>query len=321
MMRCTATAIVGALLLGLGCNTLLGIDESTCVGPCAGSLRAGSEDGSPPRDDDTPSARALAADAGGEAARSERSAADVTEDERAFDATVAARCAQDDGAPTFCIENRRVSCGAAGAAASVSVCASADHCERGSGAECAACSTEAVCEGAELWRCDPRRSEMVLADTCPSAALCDAANEACAVAACLPGQTRCQGVSFEACNASGTGFVRVEQCQSAITCDPEAGCQAPPCNAGEGRCAGGALQQCNTNGTGFDNVRNCGAPGLCNEDEGRCNECVPNTRRCVDSSTLGSCDARGLTETTRACRPALEACEDGECVLLGGLPL
>lgn len=106
-----------------------------------------------------------------------------------------------------------------------------------------------------------------------------------------------------------------------MSCDPETGCEAPDCEPGERRCAGGVLQQCNANGTGLDNVQNCGVPALCNAGEGRCNDCVPGARRCVDSSAVAVCDGSGSGETTLACRPLVEACEGGECVLLGGLPL
>jgi len=329
------TTIIGGLLAWLGCNAMLGIDESTCVGPCDESSAAeGSSDGSRPGGGDTPTGDpAPATAAGSERPRTGTAASSAAEgassEELGLDEIIAAQCpddgseddsAQEGSAEPFCVGNRRVSCGVGGAAASVTVCASADHCGRGTGAECAACSSQSVCQGAELWRCDTRRSEMVLAETCASAALCDAALGACVAATCLPDQTRCQGASFESCNASGTEFVRVEQCQNAIACDPEAGCQAPECSAGQRRCAGGALQECNENSTGFDNVQNCGVPALCNATEGRCNECVPGVRRCESASTVAVCDGAGLTETTIACRPLLEACEDGECVLLG-LPL
>lgn len=344
----SAATIAGGLLAWLGCNALLGIDASTCIEPCDDPALAASGNGAPSNDGDATSASPQTTAGEGEPApgggpgASNAAERDI-EAELGLDARIAEQCAADaerdraesDGAANdsaaggssasvsaepFCIDNRRIACGAAGSA-SVSVCASPDHCERGTGAECAPCSSESVCQGAELWRCDTRLRRMVLADTCSSAALCDAELGACAAAACLPDQTRCQGASFEVCNPSGTAFDRVEQCLSASACDPDAGCQAPECTPGQRRCAGGALQECNVAGTGFDNLQSCGTPALCNEAERRCNTCAPGTSRCASASTVAVCAGDGLTETTRECQPLLEACEDGGCVLLGGLPL
>jgi hypothetical protein len=48
---------------------------------------------------------------------------------------------------------------------------------------------------------------------------------------------------------------------------------------------------------------------------------VPGLRRCANSSTVALCDGAGLTESTTACVPLLEACQAGVCVSLGGLPI
>jgi len=154
---------------------------------------------------------------------------------------------------------------------------------------------------------------------CPSAAHCaQGTGGACAV--CLAGEATCEGASLIACNATQTALVTTDcggptQCNAAL-----ARCDAPSCAPNAVQCNGAVLEVCNATLTGFEPVIDCGSPAACNAQTGSCNVCSPGAPRCIDSVTVGICDSTGQVETPISCG-LLEACNAGECVLLGGLPI
>jgi hypothetical protein len=139
------------------------------------------------------------------------------------------------------------------------------------------------CQGAQLQVCNANRTGFVLDEQCASPALCDAEGGSCEPPACAPNQRRCQGATLQVCNANRTGFVTEQQCNNANQCDAEAGV----CRGGGGG-GGGNDDDDGGNGGGNDDDDDGGGNG-------------------------GGC--------TPACIPVLETCIDGECVLLGIIPL
>src|SRR5688572_8682042 len=213
ILRLGSTVIIAALLGTLGCNSMLGIDDPTCVDDCdedqdssAGGARSSSGRTEP--DTSMPAAAGgslgAALPSGSVAPGASSSEVDSVQQR---DDLIAAQCAQQASTEPFCVGNARVVCGSDGAAATIDVCASGDHCARGIGAECAACSVPSfLCQGAELWGCDSALEEMVLIDTCVGAASCHAAAGRCDAPACEAGERRCQGTQLQECAASRTGF-------------------------------------------------------------------------------------------------------------------
>jgi hypothetical protein len=269
-------ALVG--MLGLfGCNSILGIEEPTCVGACISVARPSALDGGAvPLDGSAP--RASSGDAG---ARPTPSGALLGE----ADAGLAA----DAGAPP---------------------CDPTGPCP---GPVCL--SGQRRCAGAALEVCNVARTAFVLEEQCASPALCDGANATCGQALCAPEQRRCQGARLEVCNGDATAFVLEEQCASPGLCGAE-GCLPPACTVGERRCSADVLEQCNPNLTAFELVQSCGSAALCNGPAARCNTCVPGARRCANGSTVAVCDPTGAVESTSECVPLIETCEGGDCVLI-----
>lgn len=114
-------------------------------------------------------------------------------------------------------------------------CASAALCREGE-SDLARCEApvcpkgEFTCDGARLMRCSDEATALIEIRSCPSAALCNAAEQRCDPPTCSLGQQRCNGNVLTRCNAAQTEFVPVETCGSVLLCDPSAaGClTAPP---------------------------------------------------------------------------------------------
>lgn len=91
------------------------------------------------------------------------------------------------------------------------------------------------------------------------------------VVRCQPDAVRCYEHLLQRCNASGDGWVLIDQCASAALCDAEAAqCEPPACAEREHRCTEeGERQQCNADRTGFVTVERCLSAAFCSAVPGR----------------------------------------------------
>jgi hypothetical protein len=175
---------------------------------------------------------------------------------------------------------------------------------------------EAFCNGVTRIACGPGES-VTSTLTCASAEHCaQATGPLCA--ACLTGEARCDGAALSVCNATHSGF-DIQPCAGPQFCNvAQARCDAPACQPNEVRCEGAFLQVCNATLTGFDPIADCGVATACNASTASCNICAPGTSRCLDLTTVATCDAAGQAEVVSGC-PLLQTCDSGDCRLLGGL--
>jgi len=176
---------------------------------------------------------------------------------------------------------------------------------------------EAFCSGLNRIACGPGGS-VTSTLPCSSAEHCaQATGPLCAV--CLTGEASCSGAALSVCNATHTAF-DIQACAGPQFCNAaQARCTPPACQPNEVRCDGALLQVCNATLTGFDPIADCGVATACNASTASCTLfCTPGTSRCVDLTTVATCDATGQTEVVSGC-PLLQTCESGDCQLLGGL--
>jgi hypothetical protein len=166
------------------------------------------------------------------------------------------------------------------------------------------------CDGATRHRCD---SDLLAATStaCRSAALCLAGtDDRCA--ACLDGETACEGPSLKSCAPDHQSFVAKETCGSSALCVPgEAKCRSAACDAGAYQCAGDTLQQCSDGRTSWTDVKRCG-PGLCDATAKACRDCTPGSKSCA-GSTPQTCDAVGHWVDGTACAGTTPVCTAGAC--------
>jgi hypothetical protein len=134
-----------------------------------------------------------------------------------------------------------------------------------------------TCSGNRLLRCSSGRDQLLIADRCATAALCDpnkadaqAANGlrgTCQAPTCLTGQFACDGATLERCNDDQTGWQSLTMCGDATSCNPLTG-DCTHCTPGASACSGKALLHCDANG--FSQVDTCDAPELCDAVNGVC---------------------------------------------------
>src|SRR5262245_26980926 len=65
------------------------------------------------------------------------------------------------------------------------------------------------------------------------------------------------------------------------------------------RCDGATAVSCDDTGTATTEVE-CGLDG-CNEEEQRCNECLPGSAECLDDNTIQNCGDDGLPLAAEGC--------------------
>jgi hypothetical protein len=175
---------------------------------------------------------------------------------------------------------------------------------------------EAFCNGLNRIACGPGGT-VTSTLTCPSAEHCAQAT-GLPCAACLTGEASCNGAALSVCNADQSGF-DILACAGPQFCNAApASCTPPACQPNEVLCDGAFLQICNATLTGFDLIADCGAAAACNASTASCNLCTPGTSRCLDLTTVATCDATGQAEVVSGC-PLFQTCESGDCQLLGGL--
>lgn len=181
-------------------------------------------------------------------------------------------------------------------------CASERHCQLGlaSGA-CATCipGENYRCEDTQLMVCDADGSGFELAETCATAALCNAEAGACTSDACVAGGFTCTQDMLRRCNADRTAFEDVMQCAPGM-CDATAG-ECDLCTPAARSCVAGAPVTCNAQGQAYDDD-SCTAPRSLCTGLGACVECVSNAD-C--SATPATCHRIDCNVATGSCQPRL----------------
>lgn len=197
-------------------------------------------------------------------------------------------------------------CGTDASAGSEQACLSERHCQVGLATEhCAVCLPgEYRCEQAALQACAPDGTEFVMATTCASAALCNAAAGACTDKACVADSFECAGDVLRSCNEDQTNFVDVKVCAAGL-CD-RMGKQCDVCIPNKMRCDADALLICDSSGqnekrqTCPSSTPHCAGSACvqCRNDAdcGNGKHCDPNTSRCLECLTDSHC------ATTLDCR-------------------
>ncbi|HEY3498733.1 MAG TPA: hypothetical protein VGK73_28775 [Polyangiaceae bacterium] len=155
----------------------------------------------------------------------------------------------------------------------------------------AACATTALCSGGEcqapacapgdydcddevLLACNAGRTGFEEADTCASAALCDAEAGMCRAPVCEAGAYRCNEAALERCNGDGTGWTVEETCGSSALCDV-ANRECDECAPGSFDCTSeDVLRECDEDGR-WDEIAECDV-GLCDASLGMCLDPPPD---------------------------------------------
>lgn len=171
---------------------------------------------------------------------------------------------------------------------------------------CLGRANENVCDDSVMHHCDSS-GVSVAPENCMSAALCQVGVMSGACAQCAPGTFRCTNATLEVCMQNGQ-FGFQETCASEGLCKADAGqCTDMMCMPNAKTCrSDGTLRTCNADGSAFaPSDMSCGS-GLCDQANGRCNECVPSSKHC-DGTAVVTCSADGQSVSTMECAPR------GEC--------
>jgi hypothetical protein len=175
----------------------------------------------------------------------------------------------------------------------------APSCRRG-----ATSSSEFLCDGAALQRCNESLSGYETIETCVTAAQCDASQRflGCQVPVCQPGEHACSEGFLQTCKADLTGFENTRDCSAEGACDASAGQCTAPCEAGAVRCntQSGDLEECRDPLAGWQTVADCLSLPLCDAANRRCNPplCATGARHC---------ETRGENPVIVECAPGREA--------------
>jgi hypothetical protein len=177
----------------------------------------------------------------------------------------------------------------------------------------AACKDKAgqnACDGNRLYHCLDAGGQEPLG-TCANAMRCTAGIKSGQCGTCDPGEFDCQDALLMMCDDTGTWAMSM-QCASAELCSKQNhSCDPMACAKDAYNCMGDELQQCTQDLTGFQTVMTC-EPGLCDQKDGKCYECMPNTKSC-DGSSLVTCDGDGK-KTETACSGDKRYCLKDSCV-------
>lgn len=154
---------------------------------------------------------------------------------------------------------------------------------------CDACTAgQYRCTNAALEVCNGMRTGFITEATCASAALCDAAAEACIPQVCEPSQTTCEGDVLSVCNATGSDFSNQTTCGPNL-CD-QAGRQCDVCQANQRvSCNGGAAYYLCSNTGQSQSSQACPVSDPVCVGAGDCVECANDTTKCEDTSTYRQC--------------------------------
>jgi len=161
-------------------------------------------------------------------------------------------------------------CGADGHWKAEDTCETSELCSvdaDGAGGRClpSPCGSEPFrCVGAALEKCKVDRTGYQPADTCASAALCDAKSQRCITQTCpVAGGYQCFGQDLKQCAADLTKWNPVTTCPTGQYCDSGAnpGCLTA-CPANPLRCNGKVLEECSA-ATGWVTKATCATADLC----------------------------------------------------------
>ena len=175
-------------------------------------------------------------------------------------------------------------------------------------------STEFLCQGTSLLRCNDQHTAYEPFATCATPELCQAGFgfEGCRPPACAANTFQCNGDFLAVCNPERTAFVNTERCAPG-ECNAGAGRCADPCLEGTARCnAQGQLEECRNRLVGREITARCLSQQLCDATARTCKQPVctaDGQRRCRVSgqnSILEVCTAGRSTFT------ALDTCGPGE---------
>ncbi|HEU4537655.1 MAG TPA: hypothetical protein VFS00_26225 [Polyangiaceae bacterium] len=171
-----------------------------------------------------------------------------------------------------------------------------------------------VCEGARRHVCGPDLVTSV-AGECASAQLCElGGNPGCAT--CLPGSFACEGGLLRTCAPDLRSLVDVQDCGSPALCNAGAGqCTDQVCVSGQYACSDATLSLCRPDQSGFDPASTCSSAALCDALNGQCDACVPNSRGCVNASSVSVCSGDGQSASAVPCDATTPHCVgNGQCV-------
>ncbi|MEO7032274.1 MAG: hypothetical protein ABI548_00500, partial [Polyangiaceae bacterium] len=172
------------------------------------------------------------------------------------------------------------------------------------------CGADAFrCTGAALEKCKTDRTGYQPADTCASAALCDAKSQRCITPTCAVASAyQCFGQDLKQCAADFTTWNPIKTCPAGQYCDSGAnpGCLTS-CPANPLRCNGNVLQQCSAAG-GWATKATCATADLCN-----CTQTVPpSCLNGVFKDGCGNVACGGSTLPTYQCQGTdLQKCQAG----------
>lgn len=181
---------------------------------------------------------------------------------------------------------------------------------------CGRCTPgEAVCSGADLLSCEANGT-FQRAQTCASAALCNAPAAACDPPECdRPGRASCDPTMPQLVQCGDDLKARVTYCDTPALCNPREGrCEQPTCAAGAVRCDEQRLEFCNADQTGWDTRLSCSPGTFCDVATQSCvsGSCAPNSYRCNDVF-LERCGTSGYERVARCAAAALCHADIGMC--------
>ncbi|MEO8920115.1 MAG: hypothetical protein ABI488_22035 [Polyangiaceae bacterium] len=172
------------------------------------------------------------------------------------------------------------------------------------------CGSDAFrCTGAALEKCKADRTGYQAADTCASAALCDAKSQRCITPTCIVASGyQCFDQDLKQCSTDLTTWNPIKTCPAGQYCDSGAspGCRTS-CPANPLRCNGKVLEQCSAAG-GWATKATCATADLCN-----CTQTVPpSCSSGVFKDGCGNVACGGSTLPTYQCQGSdLQKCQAG----------
>jgi hypothetical protein len=259
---------------------------------------------------------------------------------------VAVDCVGHNAGDSFCNTQTRIQCGPDLITETQTKCDSAALCLAGSGAACAACTSDQhQCVGSELQRCkdDGTAFEDETACTDPSMP-CNAIAGACTSLTCVTaGALSCIGDTLEKCNTARTGFDVVKACGAGLcnstlldcdVCSPSSSsCKdpgtvsscspdgqtlsTPSCQAGTPHCVGnGQCVQCLATGDcpapPDCYARSCTGAGSCMQSGLGLNApCAGGTKVCTAANACVQCNSPAQCGTPPTCFAA--TCNGNVC--------
>lgn len=199
-------------------------------------------------------------------------------------------------------------------------CADQDKACWAGGCASVVCTTDFVCNDAELLRCTQNGTALVHESECDAGTVCDAERGACAPEPCTPDAPACRHSVATVCRHDGLGLepggtdcaLSEKACKSGT-------CVARLCEPNAAFCDGQDLKQCNDMGSDFELLDECSEAEHCDANQGSCvpDTCSPNQPVC-DGDVLTTCEADGSGPAPGGedCSQSGKACDLGACKAL-----